>query len=343
MRAAVEMARRTLAPTSEIRSEASADLAEALVQLGKYAEAKALAGEAIAAERKHGPEGAPILAQALTSLGKAYFYGGDPQAAESPMREALALREQSLGKRHPLTAQSMENLGVDLYQMGRYDAAMQAYQQALPILREVYGPEHPEVATDLSDIGRSVLMTGNVDEAEPLLRQSLEMTRKFEGDDHDDLVSPLNSLAMVDAYRGHLNVALEEIRRADVIARQPDHDELLDQVLLNESEIEFELGDRVRAEALFEESKTQLAKAHPNNSANEWRYAVWDMIHAPMLAAKGETKAARTTLEAAQTIIVKRFGTNGFYSLLATRRAQALAGASRDQNLPKTPVAEQPN
>jgi tetratricopeptide (TPR) repeat protein len=343
LRAGVDLARRSLAPTSEIRSEASADLAEALVQLGKFAEAKALAGEAIAAERKHGPEGAPILAQALTSLGKAYFYSGDPEAAEAPMREALALREQSLGRRHPLTAQSMENLGVDLYQMGRYDAAMQAYQQALPILREVYGPDHPEVATDLSDIGRSVLMTGNIDEAEPLLRQSLEMTRKFEGDDHDDLVSPLNSLAMIDAYRGHLDVALKEIQRADLIARQPDHDELLDQVLLNESEIEFELGDRVRAEALIEESKTQLAKAHPNNSANAWRYAVWDMIHAPMLAARGETQAARSTLDAAQTVIAKRFGTNGFYSLLATRRAQALAGASRDQNATKTSVAEQRN
>ncbi len=119
------------------------------------------------------------------------------------------------------------------------------------------------MATIINNIGRSALVAGRVDEAEPLLRQSLAMFQKFQGDNYDGLISPLNSLAMIDAYRGRLDAARSEIRRAESIARLPDHGELLDQVLLNEADIELANGNRARAAALLAESKALLQKAHP--------------------------------------------------------------------------------
>jgi tetratricopeptide (TPR) repeat protein len=230
---------------------------------------------------------------------------------------------------HALTARLLNELGALLYQSGRYNEAAAAFQQALPIDRDVYGPEHPEVATVLNNIARSDLMAGHVDEAEPLFRQALAMSQKFQGDNFDGLVPLLNSLAMIDAYRGRTESARSEIQRADSIARMPDQGELLDQVLLNEADIELASGNRTRAAALFAESKALLQKTHPESPADAWRYAVWDAANAQLLAANGDSENAAKALSAAQAVIIRRFGANGFYNLLAIRRALLIANQRR--------------
>lgn len=322
---AVGLARAHLDSSDPLRSQALSGLAEVKIQLEKYAEAEDLCREALAADRARGPQGAAVLAQTLDLLGRAYLYSGDLAAAEAPMREALALRQQALGTRHSLTAISLDNLGTLLYQSGRYDEALSIYRQALPIYRAVYGAEHPEVASIINNIGRTALITGRVDEAEPLLREALAMTDKFEGATHDDLVSPLNSLAMIDGYHGRLDAARNEIERAASIARMPNHDELLDQVLLTEADLELAAGNRARSAALLRESRAQLQRNHPNESADAWRYAVWDSVNAQLLAADGDRAGAARTLVAAQRILEQRFGANGFYSLLAKRRQQSIS------------------
>jgi tetratricopeptide (TPR) repeat protein len=325
LRSASDLARRTLAPSNALRSGTLTELAGVLEQLGKNSEAVQLCEEALVADRKRGPGQDEVLANTLASLGSAQIFSGNFVAAEPPLRESLLLREKFFGMHHALTAISLNNLGVMLYLSGRYDEAIKIYQQALPIYKEIYGEEHPEVASILNNIGRAALMTGQVEEAEPILRQALAMTEKFEGSTHSDLVSPINSLAMIDAYRGRLDVALNEIKRADTIARLPDHDELLDQVLLTEADIELARGDRLGAAELLSEAKALLQKAHPNTVSDAWRYAVWDAVNAQLLAANGNLADAQRTLSSAQAIIVKRFGEGGFHSLLAKRRTMLIA------------------
>jgi tetratricopeptide (TPR) repeat protein len=329
LRGAVDLARKTLTPSDDLRSTTLTWLADVLAQLGKYPEAVNLCNEALVADRKRGPEHDDVLAQTLATLGSAQFFKGDLAAAEPAFRESLLIREQFFGMHHALTAISLNNLGVMLYQSGRYDEALAVYRQALPIYREIYGVEHPEVAIILNNIGRAALIVGQVEEAEPLLRQSLAMTEKFKGSSFGDLVSPINSLAMIDAYRGQLDVALNEIRRADSIARLPENDEFLDQVLLNEADIELAKGDRLKAAALLTEAKALLEKAHPNKAKDAWRYAVWDAVNAQLLAANGDIVGAQQALSAAQAIIAKRFGEKGFHNLLAKRRALLLANARK--------------
>ncbi len=329
LRGAVDLARESLKPSDISRSEALAGLADVLVQLEKYPEAVQLFQEALVADRKRGPEEAAVLSQTLASMGEAYFYSGNLVAAEESMREALSIRERIFGMHHALTARSLNDLGGLLYQSGRYEEARTMWQEVLPIHREIYGLEHPEVATVINNIGRANLMTGRVDEAEPLFRQSLVMFQKFQGDDYDGLVPPLNSLAMIDTYRGRLDDARSEIQRADAIARLPDHGEILDQVLLNEADIELANGNRTRAAALLVEAKTLLQKAHPVSPADAWRYAVWESVNAQLLAANGDSADAASMLAAAQKVIIQRFGPNGFYNLLAKRRASMIAGARK--------------
>jgi tetratricopeptide (TPR) repeat protein len=318
---AVQLARDTLSKSDPLRSEALVSLADVDAQLEKFADAIRLCQEALEADRKRGPQGAPVLAHTLTSLGQAYFYSGALAAAEAPMREALVISEQTYGTHHALTAQALGNLAGALYQSGRYEEALSMYQKVLPIDLTIFGAEHPEVATITNNIGRSDLMAGRVDEAEQALRQSLAMFEKSYSRDYDGLVAPLNSLAMIDAYRGRLPAARDEIERAESIARLPDHGELLDQVLLNEADIELASGNRVRAAALLAESRSLLQRAHPQSHDDEWRYAVWDTVNAQLVAANGDSSRGAAILAAAQAVIVKRFGTKGFYTMVANRRA----------------------
>jgi tetratricopeptide (TPR) repeat protein len=134
---------------------------------------------------------------------------------------------------------------------------------------------------------------------------------------------------MIDAYHGRLDFALSEIKRADSIARLPDHDELLDQVLLNEADIELAKSDRLKAAALLSEAKILLEKAHPDPAKDAWRYAAWQAVNAQLLMANGDIDGAQQALSTAQSVLIQRFGENGFHSVLARRRAAAIAGARK--------------
>ncbi len=326
LRPAVKLARRRLSPANPLRSEALRTLGNVLVDMGKYDQAQALYEEALRADRARPPtpENEAILANTLESLATAYYFRGDLATAEAPMREALILRERAFGLIHPETAQAMNNLGVLLYQSGRYDAAMRQYQEALPIYEQVYGPEHPEVATLLNNIGRSALMAGHVEQAEPLMRKALAMTEKFEGPQHEDLVGTLNSLAMIDAYHHHIALALREAQRAESIARLPHHGELLDQVLLTEAGIELSAGDRVRAATLLQESKEVLTRTYPYSQSVAWRYAVWDLADARLLASQGDRASALRKVSAAERVVDARFGKTSFYGTQAQGELQKL-------------------
>jgi tetratricopeptide (TPR) repeat protein len=247
-----------------------------------------------------------------------------PEDAEKTMRQALALHTKSAGLRDAMTAQAMSNLATVLYLSGRYEENVAVLHQALPIYEAVYGSEHPEVAALLNNIGRSALMAGHVDEATPPLRRALELNEKLKGSTHDDLVTPLNSLAMIDAYNGRLTEARAEIQRAQQIARLPNHGKLLDQVLLNDAEIELREGDGERASASLTESRRLLEAAFPlaKHPAEAWRYAVWNTVNAELLAQKGNAADARSAIADASPVIAKRFGSGGFYSLLAQRRSR---------------------
>ena len=97
-------------------------------------------------------------------------------------------------------------------------------------------------------------------------------------------------------------------------------------MLLNQAEITLAGGQTAPAAALFEEARGLLEKAHPNDAENAWRYAVFDAARAPLLAAQGDAAGAARLIAAAQPALLKRFGEQGFYSQLAQRRAQLLAG-----------------
>ncbi len=315
---AVDLARKRLRASDPLRSAALTGLADVLADQGNFADSEKLGREALAADRKRPatPENEETLANTLDSLGTTMYDQGDYTAAAASNREALTLREAALGMNSPGTVESINNLGAALYMSGQYQQAVEEYEQALPIYKKVYGAEHPEIATLLNDMGRSDLMAGDIAAAEPLMRQSLTMTEKFEGTQHEDLIPVLNSLGMIDMENGRLQTAAQELQRADSIAQSTGQTEFLDQVELNEARIAAANGDLSQASVLLDRSKALLQKLHPESPSEAWRYAVWDVVNAQLLAAKGDAASATTTLTAAEKVIDARFGADSYYGKL---------------------------
>ena len=334
LRQAVNLARKRLKASNPLRSAALTGLADLLADEGAYAEAEALCREALTADRARPPtrENQVMLADTLNSLGTVAFDRGNFAAAIAAMREALKLRETALGMDSPLTGELLNNLGAVLYMSGQYEDAVKEYEQALPIYKKVYGAEHPEIATLLNNIGRSDLMAGDIVDAEPLMREALSMTEKFEGTGNEDLIAPLNSLAMIDMDNGRLGAAQQELERADSVAQSSGQNQLLDQVVLNEARLAIANGDISQTATLLARSKHLLQKAHPQSPSEAWRYAVWDIVNAQLLAAKGDTASATTTLNAAEKVIDGRFGSASYYGQLVRRQSTIIeksAGSKR--------------
>jgi tetratricopeptide (TPR) repeat protein len=220
----------------------------------------------------------------------------------------------------------MNNLANVLYQSGRYAEAEAMFQQALPIHLEVYGAEHPEVAALLNNLGGSALMAGRIEEAETLLRRALAMEEKLLSPTHTDVVPTLNRLGMIDAYNGRIAQAHAEVQRAENIARLPNQGVILDQVLLNDADLALRDGDVAHATAALAESRRLLEATFPltEHPTETWRYALWDSVDAIVLAQQGDLAQARRKISDASPVIERRFGSMGFYSLVARRRAQLI-------------------
>jgi tetratricopeptide (TPR) repeat protein len=222
-----------------------------------------------------------------------------------------------------------------LYQEGQYAAATNQWNDALPVYREIYGAEHPEVATLLNNLGRSALMAGRVDEAIPLLERALQMDVKLKGPEHEELVMPLNSLGMAYLYEGDAARAQADIDQALKIARLPQHDEILDQVLLNAADLALAAHRVDEARKLLSEARQLLeARYSPaQNPGNQWRYAAWEAVHASLLAADSHPDDAREAFSRARADLVKRFGPQGFYVMRLDQREGVLklaaAGAGK--------------
>jgi tetratricopeptide (TPR) repeat protein len=321
---AVDISRRELRADDVLRSRSLVGMAEVLIQEGQYSQARQLCNEALAQDRKRGPDQAAVLAGTLDTLGTADFFAGDLSAGEAVMREALALHIQASGRKNADTAQAIHNLAALLYQSGKYTEAVSFYEQALPLYLQIYGPEHPEVAIFLNNMGRSRLTAGDIAGAEPMFHQALAMDEKLKGPVHDDLVPPLNSLALIDGYRGNCSQALAEVRRAESIARLPNRGTLLNEVLLNEADLQLRCGTDGATDKLLAEAHRLMEAQYPIalQPTEAWRYAEWNTVNAELSAQHGDVEGARKMIAGATPLVLKRYGRDGFDTLLVRLREQ---------------------
>ena len=166
------------------------------LEQGRYADAEALAREALALARALGPS--RTVAEILVQLGRAVLLRAASTTALEEARvhyeEALALaQDPALGDRE-LTAKVYNELGAALASLGDNTGAVQHYRRALELHSELFGDLDLRVAEDRNDLAIVLARAELLPEAIALTRRSLASYEQILGREHPTTVAIVNNL-----------------------------------------------------------------------------------------------------------------------------------------------------
>ena len=192
---AIERYRATGDPLGIARTQ---DLAgQALVSLGRIAEAKTLLQEALTSARVLGNR--RLIACVLRNFGYASAVGGDCDAARDYVAEAVPIYE-ALGARMG-AALALEDLGEFEFRAGNAELAFQLATSALATFRTVNHQRF--VASVLSSLAMYLIALGRYDDAEERAHEALDLAREQQ---QDVLVAwTLQHLGAIAALRPHVS------------------------------------------------------------------------------------------------------------------------------------------
>jgi tetratricopeptide (TPR) repeat protein len=250
--------------------------ANRVADLGNYAEAERLYGEAIEIFRSLGPAYEAHTAGTIVNLAIALSGDGQRPAASKLFQEALALHRHSLGIRHLRTITNMNELATNYLMTGDPERAAAVYREVLPIERELY-PRDIQTARTLEGLSYGLVREGQGQEALLQAEEALGIAVQATGENSLDSALAYSSVA--EAYRilKATDRALPLYRKARALyekALGPDHPRVAS-ILSQEGLIlmrdgKFALADQSMTQALKSLKKgcpacmTELAIAESN-------------------------------------------------------------------------------
>ncbi len=177
------------------------NLAAALQNQGRPAEAEPYIRECVEIRRRvYGHEHSSVAA-ALVTLGLVSMELDRFGDAEKSLLESLAVRRRVLPAGHIEIAHTLQALGKLCTRLRRADEAIVYLQEALDIRRARLG-EHRLTAQTLEDLGSALLASGDAAKAEGLAREALDMRRKLLGPTSPMVARTLAILASSRAEQG---------------------------------------------------------------------------------------------------------------------------------------------
>jgi hypothetical protein len=144
------------------------NLAVALGDLGRHADAEALHREAFDTRRRVLGAEHPDTLTSMNHLAGLLQDLGRHADAETLHRKALDTRRRVLGVEHPDTLRSMNNLALALWNLGRHADAEALHREALDSRRRVLGAEHPDTLQSMASLAGVLCMAGAAAEAQAL-------------------------------------------------------------------------------------------------------------------------------------------------------------------------------
>lgn len=119
---------------------------------GRYAEAVAVATEALSYAEQHRPPDHEDVAASLTTLALLNAIEKRYAEAEPLLVRALAIRERILAPDDPHLAEGVKNLAALYHDQGRLAQAESLYHRALDLRQHSLPTDHPDLATDLTTL-----------------------------------------------------------------------------------------------------------------------------------------------------------------------------------------------
>lgn len=205
---------RELGPEHESTLAARANLAAALSQAGRAAEAAVLQKQvAVEFERLRGADD-PATLTARSNLASSYTEMGLHNDAETLKEQVLAARERVLGVLHEDTVRSRNNLALTYEITGRFEEALALKERVVAERAHLDGPgrpggpDHPETLTARAALASGYARAGRVAEAMKIEEEVLAARERVLGPDHRDTLNSRVALASSYAQAGRPEVAV---------------------------------------------------------------------------------------------------------------------------------------
>jgi tetratricopeptide (TPR) repeat protein len=226
---------------------------------GKYAEAKAAAGEMLRIVRGPGagrPGAAKTETDALLVLVGAATAEEDYPKLLDLARQRLDLARNRVGDRHPEVAQALGDFAMAQMYTGDLAGAERSYLEVIETQSALLGEDHPEVATARENLGNVYFRSGKLEKTAQNLEVVLAMRRKALGDDSEPVARTLANVGTVYKRAGNDEAAVRSYREAvERLSRKlgPDH--------LDVGTVLAGMGDSLRKLRRFPESESALGRA----------------------------------------------------------------------------------
>jgi tetratricopeptide (TPR) repeat protein len=201
--------------TREARAKAQYGLGVVLGYEGRYAEARASLGAALAQQRKMYGDVNEDTAATLKELADAVDQDGDLKSAIPLMRRAVEVQRKLRGATpHPALAEAINDLASMLEDNNDYDQAEALFNESLVMMRRLYGSKHPYIATALTNLALLSMKKGDLARSEATYREVLAMQRELLGDNHPDVADTLSKIAFVQYESGNKRQGLATLQES---------------------------------------------------------------------------------------------------------------------------------
>lgn len=164
------------------------NLANVLISLGRYAEARSILIQNIDLTLKVRGADHPDNAMNLQSIGLTYQHEGRFPEAKQSFEDALILRERVLGKKHPHYAESLGTLANIAIEQRDWNEATRKSEAATLCMQEIQGEAHPDYAQNLFNLGYAQFYAGQQDIGIKNAQAALSILQKALGVEHPHFI-----------------------------------------------------------------------------------------------------------------------------------------------------------
>lgn len=244
-------------------ANSTANLAQALMRQGRFAQALDLQLQALAEYRRRARlDSRGQQSTVLTNVALVQDLLGDRPAALKAMREALAMRMAISGPEHPETARVLLNLGALEAAVGAVAEGLAHYRQGLSVLEQRMGPRHISTAFAVQRMAELARDLGQADNAIGWYQRALSIRREQLRAEHPDIATTLLGLGLAKLQLGQPKIAAEQLGEALSIRRKAFGDShpytALTSLLL--ALLQWENGKAGEAAGLFQASAAAYAR-----------------------------------------------------------------------------------
>ena len=190
------------------------NVAEALLNQGKLAEAVALYDTVAQALDRLRPADIALRASTHANLGTAMSQLGRYAEAEPVLREAAQLAEQARGPNDPSVASMLQPLAGTLIFNRKYAEAEETARRAVAIDEREFGRNNPATMSVLRMVTGAMIEEGRCPEALPLIREMLALRGKVMAETDPTLGVALLQLGQCQAASGELAASEASLRDA---------------------------------------------------------------------------------------------------------------------------------